>query len=262
VARSKREFKRWLAHDPSTWSLQVFQKYDYELISIWEASIISNKFTYSQLKKNGAAWADLPNKHFDDKQISLKRYEDLEAWSKSLTTFDNWVNLNVVLTAASNLETYLASVIAMALDSDPGLILGVGRSIDGAVVLKHRRPSVFNVAQQIDACTRGDWSSRLDAFEKLFGKCPTEFRSSHSALEELRSIRNRIGHAFGRDIDTARLHGVLNTIPMERLSRERTLKLRQAVWLAAKSVDRFLLQSHIGDFEAVRFYHHLYPSQE
>jgi hypothetical protein len=148
----------------------------------------------------------------------------------------------------------------MAFDSDPGLVLGVSKSIDGAVVLKHRRSAVFNVGEQIDACTKGDWSSRLDAFEKLFGGCPPEFRSSHAALEELRGIRNRFGHAFGRDIDAARVHGVLDMIPMERLSGARANKLRKSVWLVAKAVDKFLLQEHIGDFEAVRFYHHLYPS--
>jgi hypothetical protein len=49
-------------------------------------------------------------------------------------------------------------------------------------------------------------------------------------------------------------------IPMERLSSDRAEKLRRSVWLATKAVDRFLLCTHIGDFEEVRFYHHLYPS--
>jgi hypothetical protein len=258
--RSIREFKRWIAHDPSSWSFQVFQKYDLELICIWEAHIAATRFTYSHLKKDGAKWTDLPSKHFDMNKIDWYKYNDLKAWSDSFNLFDNWVNLSVVLTTASNLETYLASVITMALDSDPGLVLGVGKSIDGAVVLKYRRPAVFKIGEQINACTKGDWSSRLDAFEKLFGECPQEFRSSHSTLEELRGIRNRFGHAFGRDIDAARLHGVLTKIPMERLSRERAIGLRKSVWLATKSVDKFLLKNHIGDFEAVRFYHNLYPS--
>jgi hypothetical protein len=250
VAKSERQFKRWVPHDPSTWSFIVFKKYDSELVSIWGTHVVSTRFTYSRLKKDGAKWTDLPSNHFDMNKIDWTNYSDLKAWSESFNLFDNWVNLSVVLTTASNLETYLASVIATALDSDPGLILGVSRSIDGAAVLKYRRPAVFKIGEQVDFCTKGDWSSRLDAFEKLFGQCPAEFRSSHAALEELRGIRNRVGHAFGRDIDAARLHGALKTIPMEHLSGERANKLRKAVWLAAKSVDKFLLQNHIGDFEA------------
>ncbi|MGC1776781.1 MAG: hypothetical protein WBB34_02465 [Xanthobacteraceae bacterium] len=260
MSRSTRGFQRWIAHDPSTWSFQIFQKYDSELLTIWGAHRASARFTYSQLKKNGADWPDLPRKYFDMNKIDWNKYDDLRAWSDAYNLFDNWVNLSVVLTTASNLETYLASVIAMALDSDPGLVLGVSKSIDGATVLKHRRPAAFQVGQQIDSCTRGDWSSRLDSFEKLFGQCPKEFRSGHAELEELRGIRNRVGHAFGRDIEAARLHGVLQMIPMEQLTGERAERLRKSVWFAAKSIDKFLLKNHIGDFETVRFYHHLYPS--
>jgi hypothetical protein len=260
MAKSDRKFSRWLPHDRSTWSMRVFHKYDDEISLIWEANVIANAFVYSRLKVDGAEWADSPTKHFTAETVHLNRYCSLTDWSDSLNLFNNWVNLNVILTAVSNLETYLASVIAMALESDPGVVLGVSKAIDGASVLKHKREGIFDAKEQIEACTRGDWSSRLDAFQKLFGKCPDDFRSNHSALEELRSIRNRIGHAFGRDIDAARLHGVLETLPMERVSREHALKLRRHVWAAARSVDKFLLANHIGDFEAVRFYHHLYPS--
>jgi hypothetical protein len=79
-------------------------------------------------------------------------------------------------------------------------------------------------------------------------------------LEELRAIRNRFGHAFGRDIDASRRHGHIEIAAMEKVSRKRTVRLSRAVWWFARSMDRFLLQNHIGDFEAVFHYHNLYPS--
>jgi hypothetical protein len=259
MARSNRKFDRWNAHDPWTWSFNVFQKYNDELHHILNTHIASTAFTYRRLKQDGAQITDHPSKFFDPKGVDLQLYADLKEWSKSFSLFDNWVNLSRVLTVASTVETYLASAITMSLESDPGLLLGLSKSIDGAVVLKRRQPQGFDISKQIEACTRGDWSSRLDAFEKLFGQCPVEFRSAHSSLEELRTIRNRLGHAFGRDIDAVRKLGVLAMLPMEHLSRERANKLWKTTFSAMKSVDRFLLERHIGDYEAVQFYHHLYP---
>lgn len=47
---------------------------------------------------------------------------------------------------------------------------------------------------------------------------------------------------------------------MESVSRSRTRKYQESVWQAAKALDSYLLVNHIGEFEAVRFYHFLYPS--
>jgi hypothetical protein len=209
-------------------------------------------------EKKEAKWEDLPRKHFLFDGIDWRKYPDLRAWSDNLNLFDNWANLSAVLTIASNFETYLASVVALALESDPGVLIGAPKTIDGAKLLKHGKAGVFHAAEYVDACTRGDWSARLDAFERMFGRCST-FRESHAQLEDIRLIRNRFGHAFGRDIDQARLPGTLKKLPMENLSREKAQNLREKVLTIVKSVDRYLLENHMGDYEAVRFYSKIYP---
>jgi hypothetical protein len=149
MAKSDRKFDRWSPHDKSTWSMQVFHKYDDELSLIWEANVIAGAFVYSRLKVDGAEWADSTTKHFTAENVYLTRHGTLKDWSNSFNLFGNWVNLNVVLTTVSNLETYLASVIAMALESDPGVVLGVSKAIDGASVLKHKRGGIFDDKEQI-----------------------------------------------------------------------------------------------------------------
>jgi hypothetical protein len=260
MSKSKRSFDRWVAHDKTTWPFQIFQKYNDELHRILNTHLVSTAYLYRNLKSAGAQWDDHPSQFFDPKGRDFELYGNLREWSDWYNLFDNWVTLSRILTICSTIETYLASVIALALESDPGLAVGVSRAIDGAAVLKRQTRKGFDMSSQIEACVKGDWSSRLDAFGKLFGACPDEFRATHSCLEELRNIRNRFGHAFGRDIDEARNHGVLRLLPMERVMRERANKLWKEAFNALRAVDRFLLDTHIGDFEVVRLFHVSYAT--
>lgn len=260
MAKSTRNFSRWEKHDPTTWSLQIFHRYSSELTSIWDAHILSSRKVFSALGDSKANWEDLPSKHFVTRKVNWNKYKTLKDWSDAYNLFDNWVNLSAILTVASNLETYLASVISLSLESDPGVLVGATRSIDGALILKHKRSGALKFSDAVTACIKNDWSSRIDAFERIFGSCPPEYRAAHSDLEKLRSIRNRFGHAFGRDIETARLHGTLKVLPMEKIPRQSAQNLRETVIRVVKALDIFLLERHIGDFEAVRFYHNLYPA--
>jgi hypothetical protein len=172
---------------------------------------------------------------------------------------DNWINLNAIIVSISNLETYMASVIALALESDPGLLFSTHQVIDGVSLLKSSSAKL-NFEQQIMLCTKGDWQSRASAYTSIFGKIPDIITNRISDLEKIRNIRNRAGHAFGRDIDAARKHGVKEILPMENLSRERTLRYQRLLWSVAKSIDMHLFFTHIGEYQAIRFYHDLYPT--
>jgi hypothetical protein len=260
MSRSKVKFKRWQPLGRTTWPYRIFVKFSGELHQLINTHFVSTEALYSGLKEKGASWQDPPAKFFNPKRRDFEIYKDLREWSNAYNLFDNWVTLSRIMTISSTIETYLASVIGRALDSDPGVLLGVSRCIDGAAVLKNGPRKGIDPAPFVEACTKGTWSARLDAFERLFGVRPPEIRSAHSSLEEIRGIRNRFGHAFGRDIDEARKHGVLELLPMESVSRERANRLWKNVSIAMKAVDRFLLTKHIGDFETVRFYHALEPT--
>lgn len=260
MSKSVRRFERWTAVGRATWPYRIFQKFNDELHQILNTHLVSREYLYQNLKAQGASWQDRPNKFFDPKGRDFELYDDLKQWSDAYNHFSSWVTLSRILTVSSTIETYLASVIGIALESDPGLVLGVSRSIDGAAVLKHTTRKGIDSSDYVEACTKGNWSARIDAFESMFAGGPRELRAAHSSLEEIRGIRNRFGHAFGRDIDEARKHGVLKLIPMERIQERRANKLWKDASVAIKAVDDFLLKNHIGDFEAVRFYHFLYPS--
>src|SRR6266480_1791254 len=126
MKRSSVGFQRWKARERSTWPFQVFQLYGRELDQLLWTQKSAHAFTYKQLNATGADWGDLPSKHFKFPSMEEgELYKDLKAWSDAYNQFDNWNNLNALIALSSNLETYMASVITLALDSDPGLLLGI-----------------------------------------------------------------------------------------------------------------------------------------
>ncbi len=258
MAASKRNFDRWAPHDKTSWVFQVFRKYSTELLRLISAQTASAKFTYKMLGERGAHWGDLPSIYMPFAEVD-SHFGTLAKWSESFNLMDQWLTLSALLTTASNLETYLASIVGLALDSDPGILLGAPRAVDGAALLKGRIARPKQVETYIEGCTKGNWSERLGVFESVFGPCPAALRNYHPALEELREIRNRFGHAFGRDIKESRKHGRIEIAPMERISVKRRNRLMREAWDFAREIDLFLLIKHIGDFEAVYFYRSVLP---
>lgn len=260
MTKSATPFARWTPLEPFTWSFQVFTEYDRELMRLWGSHLSSTAYTYSQLGSTGAKWTDKPSAHFRADVLPASFCTDMKDWSTAFNAFDNWVNLSVVLTLASNLETYVASVVRLALQSDPGVLLGTPRAIDGGYALKHKRIGAVDIDAHIEACTRGDWNSRLSALQRLFGSSVAGLRAVHSDLDHLRTVRNRFGHAFGRKINEARRTGTLDILPMEKMTRKTAERLRDSVLQATRSFDQELLTNHIGEYEAVHFYNHLHTS--
>jgi hypothetical protein len=258
MSKSKVNFDRWKSREKSTWPFQVFQKYNLELDRLLFAHISAHGYVYRKLKEAGAAWTDAAQTHFTFHPNHSELYSDLKDWSQSYNQFDNWNNLSVVIALSSNLETYMASVISLALESDPGVLLGISRRVDGASILKHGATKV-EYGEKITSCTKGDWQSRANSFGSIFGSLPANITVHLGELEKIRNLRNKVGHAFGRDIDQARKHGVKDILPMETLKIETGLKYRKLLWGVAKAIDIQLLRAHIGEFQAIRFYHELYP---
>jgi hypothetical protein len=260
MSKSKISFQRWKCREESSWPLQVFKAYNFELELLMAAHGSARSYVYSGLKTAGANWTDAAHSHFSsNRPNNVLPFPDLKRWSNAYNQFDNWNNLNVVVALTSNLETYMASVIALALESDPGLLFGISHAVDGAAVLKNGSTTV-NYSEKVTPCTKGDWQQRSNAFETIFGTVPTAMKDHLGELEQLRNLRNKVGHAFGRDIEQARKHGVKKILPMETLKSEKTLEYRNLLLGVAKEIDSHLLVAHIGEFQAIKFYHELYPS--
>ncbi len=65
------------------------------------------------------------------------KFKNIKEWSNSFNELQNWMNLNALLAMMSNLETYMATVIPLAIESDIGVLYGVSKRIDGIELLKH-----------------------------------------------------------------------------------------------------------------------------
>ncbi len=250
-----RNFSRWIPNDKSSWVFQVFQKYNEELEkNLWSYQPVTKRI-YKTLNTDSANWTDSVNKHFnfDDKRDEV--FNDLKDWSNSFSHFDNWVNLNVIMSISANFETYLTSIISLALKSNPGVLFGAQKMIDGVSILKHGTSTKLDFDHQIISCTKGDWSSRTSAFEKIFGNAPGILHRKIGQLEQIRKLRNKVGHSFGRDINQAREHVFKKIIPTETISREQTYQFQKLLWAVAKSIDIYLLENHIGTYQAISFYH-------
>ena len=133
MSKSQIIFQRWKHVQSHSWPFQVYKLYNEELSGfIWSIEATS-KYTYQMLEKNGAKWEDLPTKHFAIPNHRIWAMKDMKGWSDKFNESKNWIRLNAVMAISSNLETYLSSITALAIESNPGVLLGAPpRLIDGA----------------------------------------------------------------------------------------------------------------------------------
>lgn len=260
MGKSTVEFDRWVSIRDNSWPYQVFRKHTQELNRMMWANEPATKLVYEQLKSNGAKWKDKSSKHFNfPVQDGREVFDDLKDWSDSYNQFQNWTNLNGLMAITSNFETYLSSVLSLALESDPGLIYKSSKSVDGMSLIKsgaHKFPFENEI---IIAITKGDWNSRISALNKYFDYVPTSMSSNIGRLEKIRILRNKVGHAFGRDIENSRINEVKETLPMEKLTTPNFIKIRKLIWQCVTELDRHLLDNHIGEFQIIKYFHSFEP---
>jgi len=259
MGKSDRQFNRWNTIMKSTWTYQVFHKYNDELNKMLWANKATVKRTYSNFKTQNANWTDLASDHLIfDVPKGEEAFKDLKEWSDTYNAFNNWTNLNALLALSSNFETYIATVVTLALESDPGILFDSSKSIDGVVLLRKGAHKNMFHDSIIESITKGDWNARTSAYKKTFGIVPEHLESRIGELEKIRILRNKIGHSFGRDIDESRNHEVKETLDMEKLSDEQLKKKQYAIMNSVRAIDQHLLENHIGEFQAISFYHRIY----
>lgn len=224
--------------------------------------LAASKFTYSNLKKEGALW---DSKLSDYLYTGSKGNNKLTIrdWSDCYNLFSNWCRLNAVMALTSSFETYIESVVWMSIESDPGILVKAPHSVDGIAQLKHSKTIERSlIEKKVEGCTKGDWQSRISNLEVLLGTIPETFKTNISELEKLRTLRNRIGHAFGRDIDKSREYVKASIEPMESISTDRLRKIQKLIRTCSSQLDKQLNDNHIGLFPLLYFYHHHYAELE
>ena len=71
----------------------------------------------------------------------------------------------------------------------------------------------------------------------------------------MRKLRNNLGHAFGRDIDASRDFSFNKKQPADRITLATLVKYLEKAYNIVQDVDIFLLDNHIGEFQAIYAYH-------
>ena len=184
------------------------------------------------------------------------------AWAANFREFENWTRLSVLLSALSYLETYMSTIVTLALRSDPLLRFGQSRAVDGAAWVK--RSVSDDVSNLVAGCTKGEWSKRIANYRRLFGMVPQRFAAQESDLERMRSIRNGVAHGFGRELRHFHDPISLDGNKAERLSEQVLLRWLGSIEQAGIAIDEHLLEAHVGDFELLWHFHrwHALPRAE
>lgn len=251
------KFNRWSTPYPHSLPYRIFKESDKEVRSLVNTYERSFSYICTNLKKSGATW-EAPAFNFG--LIDNNQTVTVKQWILNAKEFGNWMRLNLLMSMCSNVETYIASAIRESIESDPGIIMGASHYIDGIKLLKSGKKVDENViAEHIKKCTKDTWSSRLNNIEKLFGAMPI-IASNIGPLEEIRKLRNTVGHAFGRNIENAQQYFKIEIEPMKRLSVNRYNKYITLLFDMVQEFDEIITRNHIGCFEIIFQYHKMYES--
>lgn len=237
-----------------SFSLRCFNEYETEINEhFWSFKVISDYARFiakAEKAKNPKTVTALVFKATgpDARRIP----PTVSEWLDAREELENWLRLSALVSAASYLEAYLRQIIRSALMSDPLCSYGAPKVLDGTILLKSGKE--LSYTHQIQLITEGDWNSRFAAFKKLFGGLPENTISKLATLEKIRKIRNDFAHGFGRDLNPPRPSNA-DILPAQRLNQKNFVNYIEALSKSAASIDKYLLDGFIGNFELIDFYH-------
>lgn len=257
--KDTQEFNRWRTTRQHSWPYRIFNRFEKQISSMSMAYDASRKYAYSNaLGRKGVEW---------ETPIAEVLYVDnldgwtTKIWSDNMNQFDNLWRLNRLMALASYFETYIDSIVRLSIESDPGLLVNSPHSVDGIQFLKQQKSiKAIEVNKIVSSCTKGTWTNRTNALRRLLGQLPDSLEKGIGILDEIRILRNKVGHAFGRNIRAARNY-LLSDIPdMEKLQVHTFWRYHNTVKNIAKDLDKQIMREHIGQFQVLYYYHKLRDS--
>jgi hypothetical protein len=236
----------------STWAYRLFRYHHIQLNRIfWSYTpVASDALKRAQAEVPTSEPTDLFNFHTRD---AMRVPHPLSNWETAFKDSQTWVRSSFVLVIASILEVYIRTVVALALESDPGLLLKAPGLIDGVRLMKIN-PS-YSYLEYGEACATGDWPKRVATYRSYFGSVPKDFSDSIKELEQLRKFRNGVGHTFGRLASEYKSRLDVRPKPLTPISEDRLKKWLAIAEKVVKAIDEDLGLKHIGAYECVYFYH-------
>lgn len=245
------KFSRWSYPWPITWALYVFRQHHTQINSLlWShhsgsrraASIAHSVGLMNPAIKAFPAAVSDPG----------RQAKSLDEWLSLYKEFDNWTRLSACLSICSYFETYLHGIVSLSILSDPGAFLGRPHSVDGIYYIKSGIDFPLDMKKLSQTITKGTWDERILGFERLFGSCPDLMRKNVAELDQMRILRNKVGHRFGRSLEDLNEDPLAALDESERLSAARIKKWLAIVEMVAVATDKQLRDKHIGSFEPLR----------
>lgn len=260
--------ERWTSPFGKTIAFTLFSKHFTELNDIYWSHVPAASTIESHAKKA------LNTPDSDPKSFFLIRDEDdrrlaptYDIWKSHYRDFSNYTRLNMLMLLSSCFETYLRTIVSLAVESKPGCIIGCPDAIDGVFLLRTRPnygsldSSDYQFADVVSSICKGDWYSRSANFAKYFSNFPIS-EADLKQLDELRQKRNLVGHYFGRGKQQYQAPLTFSPEPVERLSHEKLLSYFGLIFRTVKSIDQQLMTSFIGSYDICKFYYQCIQSGE
>lgn len=159
-------------------------------------------------------------------------------WKSLVSDHENWTRLNTLVASTGYLEGYVYDVTILALLSDPGVLLGGPRTVNGIHYLKNNL-SIPGLDKVVEGFTKGEWSQRVALMKKFFG-IGSRLDALLVDLDEMRRLRNLVAHRFGRQFIENHEELVKPLAPIERLSEERLKSYLAIIATFARTIDDIL----------------------
>ena len=253
-------FDRWQHAWQMSGPFKVYKKYYEELNRYYWSGYSAHKLTYKGLKSMGVTWETSPTSILPLQ--NQRSFDSVRSWANSYNALQVWTRLQVLLSLTSILETYIDTIASLAIESNPGVLINASKSLDGIALLKSKRLDSGIIKSRVMYLTKDTWHKRVASFDSLFGGHPKELDLFVDELESLRKKRNSVGHAFGRDINRSRRFEDAAPLPIEGIKEENLLRYFDVTFQVAQSIDKYLLDNHIGEFQALFAYHVFYQKNK
>lgn len=245
-------FNRWNYPWTKSWAYYVFKKHHTQLNAMWWAHHSASRHSATTAHNVGLASKTI--QAFPAAVIHPSRQDlPLSEWLDYYKTFDNWVRLSACLSMCSYFEHYLYRMVTLSIASDPGVLLGKTRAIDGAAYLKTGNNPI-DLKPHIESITKGTWQARVAAYERLFAAVPAVLSNNVADLDRIRELRNKVGHRFGRSLEDGDISPLAGLAEPERLSEERLAKWLGIIEKTVTAIDDHLRMTHVGAYEVLLAY--------
>lgn len=250
---------RWKNPHSNTIAYVLFRKHFTEINDVYwanyTAQITIEKEAKVAIEKTGNVLDYFYISEKDERRIP-KTYEE---WKSQYRQFAAYTRLNTLMMLSSCFETYLRTVVGLALESKPAITLGCDSEIDGAFLLKTKtgygdcKSNNYLFKNIVEEITKGNWDKRISAFKKYFKEFPPEIDTG--LLEEIRKRRNEVGHFLGRDREMYEMPLIVEPIPLTGVSHSKLKEYLNVIDKAAKAIDKYLQINYIGSYDIIKYYY-------